>query len=82
MLDDADRDKAKKGIRARQDAVKALIEKYQQEFDEMHVANRMGLGLPPQSSGPSREKREQQIKAAKERIAKWEQELRDWDGPQ
>lgn len=71
-----DRDKAKRGIKARQDAVKTLIERHQEEFDELHLKNRISLGLPPHSSGPSRQELEERIRKQKERLEKWEAELR------
>jgi hypothetical protein len=70
-----EKDKAKRGIKARQDAVKTLIERHQPEFDELHVRNRVALGLSPRSAGPSVEKRKEQIQRLKERLEKWQREI-------
>lgn len=70
-----ERDRAKKGIRARQDAIKTLIERHQDEFDELHTRNRVALGLRPTSSGPSREALEERIRKQEERLAKWKADL-------
>lgn len=70
-----DREKAKKGIRARQDAITTLISNHQQEFDELHARNRVELGLSPRSSGPTKEELQDRIRKQKERLAKWEAEL-------
>jgi hypothetical protein len=75
MTSPEEKDKAKKGIKARQDAVKTLIERHQPEFDELHARNRVALGLSPRSAGPSREELEKRIKRHEERLAKWRQEL-------
>lgn len=75
MASTDERDKAKKGIKARQDAIKTLIERHQTEFDEMHARNRVALGLSPRSSGPSREKLRERIKRQEERLEKWRHEL-------
>ena len=71
-----EKDKAKKGIKARQDAIKTLIEKYQSEFDELHTRNRVALGLSPRSTGPTKEQLEERVKRTRERLEKWERELR------
>lgn len=71
----AEKDKAKKGIKARQDAIKTLIERHQTEFDELHAKNRVSLGLSPRSAGPSREALEERIRKQEERLAKWRREL-------
>lgn len=76
MPSTADRDKAKRGIRARQDAIATLIANHQTEFDELHARNRVALGLSPRSSGPSKSELEERIRKQKERLAKWEAELR------
>ncbi len=72
----AERDKAKRGIRARQDAIRALIEAHQEEFDMMHTRNRVALGLSPRSAGPSKEQLEERIRKTRERLGKWEAQLR------
>lgn len=71
-----ERDKAKKGIKARQDAIKTLIANHQDEFDELHAKNRIALGLPLRSSGPTREELEERIKKQREKLEKWEAELK------
>jgi hypothetical protein len=68
-------DKARKGIKARQDAIKALIVNHQDEFDAIHAKNRVALGLSPRSAGPSTKELEERIKKQEERLAKWKQEL-------
>lgn len=75
MAPTVDKDKAKKGIKARQDAIKTLIERHQTEFDQLHASNRVALGLSPRSAGPSRAQLEERIKRQEERLAKWRQEL-------
>lgn len=72
----AERDRAKKGIKARQDAIKALIANHQAEFDELHSKNRIAAGLPMRSSGPTAEELEERIRRQRERLAKWEADLR------
>ena len=71
MASPVEKDKAKKGIKARQDAMKTLIERHQDEFDDLHARNRVALGLSPRSAGPSREQLERQ----RERLEKWQREL-------
>ena len=75
MASPEEKDRAKKGIKARQDAIKTLIERHQTEFDEIHVRNRIALGLSPRSAGPNREQLEERIKRQKERLEKWQREL-------
>lgn len=75
MASPEEKDKAKKGIKARQDAVKTLIERHQTEFDELHARNRVALGLSPRSAGPSREELEDRIKRQEQRLEKWRREL-------
>lgn len=75
MATPSERDRAKKGIKARQDAIKALISNHQQEFDELHAKNRVLAGLPLRSSGPSRQELEERIRKQRERLEKWEKEL-------
>lgn len=70
-----DRNKAKKGIKARQDALKTLVANHQQEFDELHAKNRVALGLSPRAAGPSKKELEERIRRQEERLAKWKQEL-------
>ena len=70
------RDKAKKGIRARQEAVKILISRHQEEFDEIHIKNRLAAGLAPTNAGPSREELEAKIRKTEEKLAKDRELLR------
>jgi len=76
MPSTADRDKAKRGIRARQDAIATLIANHQAEFDEEHAKNRVALGLPPRPNGPTKEQLEERVRKQRERLVKWEEELR------
>jgi hypothetical protein len=69
-------DRAKAGIKARRDAINTLIERHQDEFDELHMKNRVAAGLPPRSSGPSKTELEERIRKQKEKLEKWEAELR------
>jgi hypothetical protein len=71
----AERDRAKKGIKARQDAIKTLIANHQVEFDELHAKNRIAAGLSPRSAGPTKQELEERIRRQKERLEKWEAEL-------
>lgn len=76
MPSEADKDKARRGIKARQDAIATLIANHQGEFDELVTKNRVALGLPPRASGPSREALEERIRKQRERLERWEAELR------
>jgi hypothetical protein len=67
--------KLKRGIRARQDAIKALIANHQVEFDEMHQRNRVELGLPLRAQGPTREELKERIRRQEEKLEKWREEL-------
>lgn len=67
--------KARKGIKARQDAIKTLIANHQDEFNELHARNRVAAGLSPRSAGPSKKQLEERIKRQRERLEKWEREL-------
>lgn len=75
-LTKADREKAKKGIRARADALKTLIEKHQAEFDELHVKNRLAAGLAPTNTGPSKDELEAKIRKQEDKLAKDRELLR------
>ena len=75
MASPEEKDRAKKGIKARQDAIRTLIERHQREFDELHTRNRIEAGLSPRSAGPSREALEERIRKQKERLEKWQREL-------
>jgi hypothetical protein len=70
------RERQVKGVKARQNAIQALIAAHQAEFDEMVARNRVAAGLPPRASGPSREALEERIRKARERLEKWEAELK------
>lgn len=76
QLTTADRAKAKKGIRARADALKVLIERHQAEFDELLVKNRIAAGLAPTNSGPSKDQLEAKIRKAEDKLAKDRELLR------
>jgi hypothetical protein len=76
QLTKTDREKAKKGIRARADALKTLIERHQSEFDELLVKNRIAAGLAPTNSGPSKDQLEAKIRKAEEKLAKDRELLR------
>jgi hypothetical protein len=69
-------ERAKLGIRARRDAINTLVERHQDEFDELHRRNRLAVGLPPRSAGPSKAELEERIRKQRERLAKWEADLR------
>jgi hypothetical protein len=71
----AEKDRAKKGIKARQDALKTLITNHQAEFDELVANNRIAAGLPRRPSGPSQEQLQQRVQRAEEQLEKWRQEL-------
>ena len=75
MTTDDPKDKAKKGIKARQDALNTLIANHQAEFDELVVNNRIALGLPRRPAGPSQEQLQQRVRRAEEQLAKWRREL-------
>jgi hypothetical protein len=68
-------DRAKRGIRARQEAIRALIANHQAEFDEMHQKNRVDLGLPLRAQGPTVEQLKERIKRQEEKLEKWREEL-------
>ena len=72
----ADREKARRGIQARQDAIKELIERHKPEFDEIHVANRLKAGLAPTNNGPSKAQLEEKIRKQEARLAKDRELLR------
>lgn len=69
------RDRASKGIRARQEAIATLIQNHQEEFDRLHAQNRVAQGLPPRSSGASAEELAERIRKHEERVEKWKAEL-------
>ena len=69
-------DRAKAGIEARRDAINTLIERHQDEFEELHMKNRVAAGLSPRSAGPSKAELEERIRRQRGRLEKWEAELR------
>ena len=69
-------ERQQKGVKARQDAIQTLIANHQAEFDELVAKNRVAAGLPPRASGPSREALEERIQRHRERLQKWEDELK------
>lgn len=75
MATPTDKDKAKKGIRARQDAISTLIANHQAEFDELHEKNRVALGLPLRSQGPTKEQLEERIRKQEEKLEAWRKQL-------
>lgn len=64
------------GVRARQKAIQTLIANHQEEYDRLVTQNRVAAGLSPRASGPSTEELEERIRKQRERLAKWEAELR------
>lgn len=71
-----EKERTKRGIKARQDALRTLIANHQDEFDELHRKNRVALGLPLRSSGPTKAELEERIRKQREKLEKWEEELR------
>lgn len=71
----ATKTKAQLGIQARQEAVKTLIERHQEEFDELHERNRVALGLPLRAQGPTAEELRDRIRRQEERLERWKREL-------
>lgn len=69
-------ERQQRGVRARRDAMQTLIANHQAEFDALVARNRVAAGLPPRASGPSLEALEKRIQKQRERLAKWEAELR------
>lgn len=69
-------ERQQKGVRARRDAIQTLIANHQAEFDELVARNRVAAGLTPRASGPSAEALEERIRKQREKLAKWEAELR------
>lgn len=73
---DAEKERLTKGIKARQETIKTLISRHQSEFDELHAQNRLAVGLSARSAGPSRAQLEERVRKQRERLEKWERELR------
>lgn len=76
MASQEQKDKIKAGVRARQSAVAALIANHQEEFERLHARFRTDAGLTPTASGPSREQLEERIAKQRQRLARWEEQLR------
>jgi hypothetical protein len=76
MATAAEKDRAKKGIKARQDALETLISNHQAEFDELVTRNRLALGLPARPQGATPEQIQAKIERAEKQMQKWREELR------
>jgi hypothetical protein len=76
MATAAEKDRAKKGIKARQDALSTLISNHQAEFDELVTRNRLAVGLPARPQGPTPEQIKAKIERAEQQMEKWREELR------
>lgn len=68
--------KAKAGIRARQDAVRQLIIENQARFDQMVEENRVRLGLPRKATSETPEELRAKLERARKRAEKYEDMLR------
>lgn len=75
MPTEEERERAKKGIRARQDAIKTLIDRYAEEFQGLVESNRVALGLPRRPNMETPQQLEAKLRAAEERAAKLRREL-------
>lgn len=75
MASPEEKDRAKRGIKARQDAIKTLIERHQTEFEELHAGNRVAAGLSPRSAGPTKAQLEERVKRTREKLERWQREL-------
>jgi hypothetical protein len=71
----ADRDRAKRGIRARQEALKSLIANHREEFEGLVKKNRLALGLSARPAGPTVDDLKARIKRSEEQMEKWRREL-------
>ena len=69
------KERLKKGVRARLDAIAQLIANHQDEFERLHAQNRVAQGLSPTPSGPSREQLEERIRKQEEKLALWRRQL-------
>lgn len=67
--------KAKRGIRARQDAVTFILEKYKDEFVRVHEENRVKAGLPRQTQGDSPDDLRAKLRKAEERAEAYRRRL-------
>lgn len=70
-----EKERLRRGIKARQDAVNTLMERHRAEFDELHAANRVAAGLSARSAGPSKEQLAERIRKQEEKLEKWKREL-------
>ena len=77
MTSPTDKERARLGIKARQDAIKALITKYQAEFDEMVTKNRVAAGLPLRPQGPTKQQLEERIAREEAKLEKWRKQLEE-----
>ncbi len=71
-----EKERLRKGIKARQAALRTLMDRHRPEFEELHAQARVAEGLPAKSQGPSRAQLEERVRKQRERLAKWEAELR------
>ena len=76
MANATDNSKAKLGIRARQDAIRWLREKYADEFNKKVEDNRIALGLARRPNTKPVEQIEAELERQKERLKKKEEELK------
>ena len=72
---EAERQRAKDGIKARRDAISTLIARHQEEFNQLVTANRVALGLPLKPQGPTKAQLEERIAREEEKLRKWREEL-------
>jgi len=70
-----DTSRAKLGIRARQDAVAFILEKYNDEFVKRHEENRVKAGLPRTTQGDSPEDLRAKLRKAEERAEQYRRRL-------
>jgi hypothetical protein len=70
-----DNEKAKAGIKARQDAIHWLIDAHRDAFDQRVADNRVALGLPARPAGDSPDQIAAKLKRAEDRADKLRAEL-------
>lgn len=75
MATAAEKERAKKGIRARQDAIKFILEKYADEFQVKLEENRLALGLPRRANAEPPEVLERKLHDAEERAERLRRDL-------
>ena len=75
MAKKEDTTRAKLGIKARQDAVKFILDKYHDEFVSKHEANRVAAGLPRTTQGDSPEDLRAKLRKAEERAEQYRRRL-------